>query len=165
MNPPAVEHLGDVVRRMTGGQEPRERVPVVAALGPRIRVGAELERQLAIDDAKMRGVARVGVEHGIECRLEIGLAEVIPLEVIFVGVGKRRITGLPQCVSEHPQAVGRQQIVGIANVIATRGVEAGVLANAVAAESLTSVLIAINRRYKVPGAGIRITGLPPSESR
>ncbi len=29
-----------------------------------------------------------------------------------------------------------------------------------AAEALTSVLIAINARYKVPGAGIRITGIP-----
>ena len=36
---------------------------------------------------------------------------------------------------------------------------AGVLANSAAAEALTSVLIGINRRYKVPGAGIRITGL------
>ena len=40
-----------------------------------------------------------------------------------------------------------------------RGVHAGPLANAVAAEALTSVLIGINRYYKVPGAGIRITGL------
>ena len=32
------------------------------------------------------------------------------------------------------------------------------LANAVAAEALTSILIGINRRYKVDGAGIRITG-------
>ena len=40
-----------------------------------------------------------------------------------------------------------------------RGVHAGPLANAVAAEALTSVLIGINRTYKVAGAGIRITGL------
>jgi NADPH-dependent F420 reductase len=56
----------------------------------------------------------------------------------------------------------RQQIIELANVVATRGVEGGVLANATAAEALTSVLIAINRRYKVAGAGIRITGLPPA---
>jgi NADPH-dependent F420 reductase len=62
-------------------------------------------------------------------------------------------------------AAVRQQVVELANLIATRGVEAGALANVVAAEALTSVLIAINRRYKIPGAGIRITGLPPDESR
>jgi 8-hydroxy-5-deazaflavin:NADPH oxidoreductase len=44
-----------------------------------------------------------------------------------------------------------------------RGLYAGALANSAATEALTSVLIAINRRYKVPGgAGIRITGIPES---
>jgi len=40
-----------------------------------------------------------------------------------------------------------------------RAVDAGPLANAVAAEALTPVLLYINKRYKVSGAGIRITGL------
>ena len=40
-----------------------------------------------------------------------------------------------------------------------RGVDAGRLKNAVAAESLTPVLLHINRIYGVQGAGIRITGL------
>lgn len=40
-----------------------------------------------------------------------------------------------------------------------RAIDAGPLKNAVAAESLTPVLLHINRAYKVPGAGIRITGL------
>jgi 8-hydroxy-5-deazaflavin:NADPH oxidoreductase len=54
----------------------------------------------------------------------------------------------------------RAQVIALADIVATRGVDGGVLANAVAAEALTSVLIAINRRYKIAGAGIRITGLP-----
>lgn len=40
-----------------------------------------------------------------------------------------------------------------------RGINAGPLANSVVAESLTSVLIWINRSYKIADAGIRITGL------
>ena len=40
-----------------------------------------------------------------------------------------------------------------------RGVDAGALANAVALEALTPVLLAINRRYKVRGAGLRILGI------
>jgi len=59
----------------------------------------------------------------------------------------------------------RDQVIALANVVATRGVHGGVLANSVAAEALTSVLIAINRRYKIPGAGIRITGLPSSDGQ
>jgi predicted dinucleotide-binding enzyme len=57
----------------------------------------------------------------------------------------------------------REQVIALAGIVATRGVDGGSLANSVAAEALTSVLIAINRRYKVPGAGIRITGLPAPE--
>ena len=53
----------------------------------------------------------------------------------------------------------RDIVIGLANEIGNCGIDGGVLANSAAAEALTSVLIGINRRYKVPGAGIRITGL------
>ncbi len=55
----------------------------------------------------------------------------------------------------------RDVVIGLANEVASAGIDGGVLANSAAAEALTSVLIGINRRYKVPGAGIRITGLSP----
>ena len=58
---------------------------------------------------------------------------------------------------DDPEA--REQVVRLAEAAGLRGLHAGVLANAAASEALTSVLIAMNRRYKVPGAGIRITGL------
>ncbi|HZS82976.1 MAG TPA: NADPH-dependent F420 reductase [Stellaceae bacterium] len=51
-----------------------------------------------------------------------------------------------------------EQVIALARAIGLRGIDAGPLANSVAAEALTSVLIGINRRYKVEGAGIRITG-------
>ncbi|GAB5489998.1 MAG: NADPH-dependent F420 reductase [Phototrophicaceae bacterium] len=40
-----------------------------------------------------------------------------------------------------------------------RGVDVGPLANAIVAESLTPVLLYINKKYGAHGAGIRITGL------
>src|SRR5579872_2143791 len=40
-----------------------------------------------------------------------------------------------------------------------RALEAGPIGNSAAAEALTSLLIFFNRKYKVPGSGIRITGL------
>lgn len=40
-----------------------------------------------------------------------------------------------------------------------RPIDAGPLQNAIAAEALTPVLLYINKRYKVKGAGIRITGV------
>ncbi len=53
----------------------------------------------------------------------------------------------------------RNAVIELAGAVANRGVGGGVLANSAAAEALTSVLIFINRAYKVPGAGIAITGL------
>ena len=49
--------------------------------------------------------------------------------------------------------------ITLAEDIGTRGIDAGALVNAKAVEAMTSVLIGINIRYKIHGAGIRITGL------
>jgi NADPH-dependent F420 reductase len=54
----------------------------------------------------------------------------------------------------------REAVVKLANAAGLRGIHAGPLQNSVVAEALTSVLISINQRYKIPGAGIRITGIP-----
>jgi NADPH-dependent F420 reductase len=53
----------------------------------------------------------------------------------------------------------RDRVIALADAIGARGIDGGPIANSVAAEALTSVLIGINRRYKVDGgAGLRITG-------
>ena len=49
--------------------------------------------------------------------------------------------------------------IALAEDIGTRGIDAGALVNAKAVEAMTSVLIGINIRYKIHGAGVRITGL------
>ena len=52
----------------------------------------------------------------------------------------------------------RAEVVALAEAIGQRGIHAGPLVNAAAAEAMTSLLIFINKNYKVDGAGIRITG-------
>lgn len=52
----------------------------------------------------------------------------------------------------------RETVIGLVEAAGMRGFHAGPIANAAAAEALTSILITINRRYKCH-AGIRITGL------
>jgi NADPH-dependent F420 reductase len=52
--------------------------------------------------------------------------------------------------------------VALAEAAGLRGWRCGPLANSVVSEGLTSILIAINQRYKIPGSGIRITGTPKS---
>ncbi|MFD2272660.1 hypothetical protein ACFS07_19890 [Undibacterium arcticum] len=50
-------------------------------------------------------------------------------------------------------------MIAITEAIGMRGIDAGPIANAAASEALTSILIGINRRYKVDCAGIQITGI------
>ncbi len=54
----------------------------------------------------------------------------------------------------------RAAVIELANAAGTRGIDAGPIANAAAAEAMTSILIGINKRYKVDCAGIQITGIP-----
>jgi 8-hydroxy-5-deazaflavin:NADPH oxidoreductase len=53
----------------------------------------------------------------------------------------------------------KQQTIKLVEAAGMRGIDAGPLANAVAAEALTPVLLYINKAYKVKGAGVRITNL------
>ena len=54
----------------------------------------------------------------------------------------------------------RATVVKLIADLGLRGIEAGVLKNAIALESLTPVLLFINNKYGSEGSGIRITGLP-----
>jgi len=53
----------------------------------------------------------------------------------------------------------RETVIKLAGDIGMRAIHAGPIANSAAAEALTSILISINSRYKVSGAGVRITRL------
>lgn len=53
----------------------------------------------------------------------------------------------------------KDDVIKLVEAAGMRGLDAGPLENAVAAESITPVLLALGKRYGVKGAGIRITGL------
>ncbi len=56
-------------------------------------------------------------------------------------------------------ADAKEEVMALVKAAGMRGIDAGPLANAVAAEALTAVLYYVNKTYKVRGAGIRITGV------
>jgi 8-hydroxy-5-deazaflavin:NADPH oxidoreductase len=74
----------------------------------------------------------------------------------------RDLAHVPDCdvlvCGDDPEA--RELVIGLAADMGLRAWHAGSIANSAATEALTSLLIAMNARYKVPGTGIRITGLP-----
>ncbi|MFO7323241.1 MAG: NADPH-dependent F420 reductase [Chloroflexota bacterium] len=53
----------------------------------------------------------------------------------------------------------KSEVMKLVEAAGMRPIDAGPLANAVAAEALTPVILYINRKYGIKGAGIRITGV------
>lgn len=53
----------------------------------------------------------------------------------------------------------KTEVIHLVEAAGMRGIDAGPLVNAVAAEALTPVLMYINKKYSVKGAGINITGI------
>ena len=61
-------------------------------------------------------------------------------------------------------SAARQAVIDLVAATGLRGLHAGSIDNSVASEALTSVLIFINKQYKVDGTGLRITGTRLGES-
>jgi len=91
-----------------------------------------------------RGVAVVGAFHNVSAHHLEALEHPVECDVLVCGdnrEAKDRVRRLVEAIE------------------GCRYVDAGPLANARIVESITALLIGINIRYKVPGAGVRFTGL------
>jgi NADPH-dependent F420 reductase len=77
-----------------------------------------------------------------------------------VAAAKLKMTGPIECdvLVCGDDKESKERVIAVIDRMGMTGLDAGVLANAVVAEALTSVLIGINRRHKTE-AGIRITGI------
>jgi NADPH-dependent F420 reductase len=56
-------------------------------------------------------------------------------------------------------AAAKIEVISLVEAAGMRGIDAGPLANAIVAEALTSVLVYINKQYKIKHAGILISGI------
>jgi len=56
-----------------------------------------------------------------------------------------------------------EEVISLVEAAGMSGLHAGSLVNAIAIESLTPVLISLNKHYKIRDAGIRVTGITRSE--
>jgi 8-hydroxy-5-deazaflavin:NADPH oxidoreductase len=120
-------------------------VPLVPPKVARVQLPAEQSAALAAQQRLGPGVRVAAAFHTVAAH-KLQRDEPIEADVLVFG----------------DDAQDREIVVGLARAIGLRGVHAGPLVNAVAAEALTSVLIGINRAYKVDGAGLRITGISAS---
>ena len=117
-------------------------VPLVPPKVARVQLPPEISAALAAQQRLGEGARVVAAFHNVAAH-KLQTSEPIDCDVLIFG--------------DDPK--DRAVVMTLAEAAGLRGVHAGPLANAVAAEALTSVLIGINRNYKVDGAGIRITGI------
>ncbi len=112
-------------------------------------------------------VSRVQLPEGgsAVANLQAVLGEQVRVVAAFQNVSAHHLADLDYSVDCDVLVCGDDSaacdtVIGIVDAIGLRGIYAGAACNAAAVEAMTSVLIAVNRRYKVLGAGIRVTGLP-----
>lgn len=93
------------------------------------------------------------------------LGEDVKVVSAFQNISAHHLTHLDEeidcdvlvCADDREAA---ETAIALAKEIGLRAWYSGPLANSVVSEGLTSILITLNRRYKVTSSGIRITGIP-----
>lgn len=118
-------------------------VPLVPPKVSRVQLPATDSCVVALQAALGEGVKVVSAFQNVSAHKLKDPDKVIDCDVLVAGDDKE----------------ARAVAIRLAGDAGLRGIDAGPLANSVVAEALTSVLIWINRTYKIPDAGIRITGL------
>ena len=117
-------------------------VPLVPPRVARVQMPPEGSAALAAQERLGPGVRLVAAFHNVAAQ-KLQKDEAIDCDVLVFG--------------DEPK--DREAVLELAKTAGLRGIHGGPLVNSVAAEALTSVLIGINRAYKVDGAGIHITGI------
>jgi 8-hydroxy-5-deazaflavin:NADPH oxidoreductase len=148
-------------------------VPYAAQRATVEEVLAEIQGKILIDATVPLMPPKVGVVQLPEGRSAVAAIQALTGQSVrvvsaFQNVSAQHLGDLAHPVDCDVLVCGDDRaacdtVIALAADMGLRGLYAGVLANSAAAEALTSVIITINRRYKVPGgAGIRITGIPES---
>jgi len=145
-------------------------VPYAAQLSTLAAVKAALAGKILIDVTVPLVPPRVGRVHLPEggsaaVKAQALLGESVRVVSAFQNVSAELLQERDRAVDCDVLVCGddrqaRTQVIALANVAGMRAFHAGPLANSAAAEALTSVLITLNRQFKIAHSGIRITGLP-----
>lgn len=123
-------------------------VPLVPPKVMRVQLPAEGSAAARTQALLGEGVTLISAFHNVAAH-KLATDEDVDCDVLVFGDDK----------------AARETGIVLAEAAGLRGLHAGALANSAAAEALTSILIFLNKTYKVDGAGLRITGtLTPPEA-
>lgn len=115
-------------------------------------------------DPEKKSRAKVPPAGSTTAEVQQFFGEKVKVVAAFQNISPEKLVALEETMDSDVLVCGadkeaRATVVELVQRIGIDAFDAGVLANAVAVEALTAVLIAVNIRYKVKGAGIRLTGI------
>jgi hypothetical protein len=122
-------------------------VPLAATVGgrPTRMLGVWEGSAAQAAQALLPGVTVVSAFHNVPAEAFHDLSAALDCDVLICG----------------DDAGAKERLSALVNLIpGLRAVDAGALEMSRVVENVTALLISVNRRYKVHGSGIRITGLP-----
>jgi 8-hydroxy-5-deazaflavin:NADPH oxidoreductase len=116
-------------------------------------------------DAEKKSRARINPAGSIAMEMQNFFGEGTKIVDAFQNISPEQLEKFDEKIETDVLVVGadretRDMVIALIKKIGIDAFDAGMIQNAVIVECMTAALIAINIRYKVKGAGIRIIGVP-----
>lgn len=116
-------------------------------------------------DPEKKTRAKIPAEGSITSQVQNFFGEAARVIAAFQNISPEKLESEDATIDSDVLVCGgdkdaREQVIALCKQAGIDAFDVGVLANAVAVETLTAVLIAVNVKYKVKGAGIRLTSVP-----
>ncbi len=116
-------------------------------------------------DPERKSRAKVPSAGSVTAEVQQFLGDAVKVVAAFQNISPEKFESVDEKIDSDVLVCGgdkesRARVIELIHRIGMDAFDAGAIQNAVAVEALTAALIAINIKYKVKGAGIRITGIP-----
>jgi 8-hydroxy-5-deazaflavin:NADPH oxidoreductase len=116
-------------------------------------------------DAEKKSRARINPAGSIAMEIQNFFGEGTKIVDAFQNISPEQLEKFDEKVETDVLVVGadretRDMVIGLIKKVGIDAFDAGMIQNAVIVECMTAALIAINIRYKIKGAGIRLVGVP-----
>ena len=116
-------------------------------------------------DAEKKSRARINPAGSIAIEIQTFFGESTKVVDAFQNISPEQLEKFDEKIETDVLVVGadretRDIIIALIKKVGIDAFDAGMIQNAVIVETMTAALIAINIRYKIKGAGIRLIGVP-----
>jgi len=116
-------------------------------------------------DAEKKSRARINPNGSIAMEIQNFFGPEIKVVDAFQNISPEQLEKFDEKIETDVLVVGadretRDMVIGLIKKVGIDAFDAGMIQNAVIVETMTAALIAINIRYKIKGAGIRLIGVP-----